>query len=74
MTVDEPQTEVVDDEFLTIAHEIHKSETDAMMKVLSLIDGTLNDIGRTNICLASEMTDALLDMRNMIAPIIEARA
>lgn len=74
MTDSEQQVEVIDNEFLTIAHEIHKSETEALMKVLNLIDGTLNDIGKTNICLASEMTDALLDMRNMVAPIIEARA
>jgi hypothetical protein len=74
MTDSEQRVEVIDNEFLTIAHEIHKSETEALMKVLNLIDGTLNDIGKTNICLASEMTDALLDMRNMVAPIIEARA
>ena len=73
MTVDEPQTGVVDDEFLTIANEIHRSETEALTEVMSLIDKTLSDIGRTNICSSGEIADALLDIRNIVSPIVESR-
>jgi hypothetical protein len=76
MTFDEPDSpvEVVEDDFITITLAIHESETDSLRAVLGLIDGTLSDIGRTSICSSSEITDHLLDMRNIISPIVESRA
>ena len=38
---------------------------------LTIIDGVLKDIGNTNICSSSEMTDSLLDLRNLLKPLLD---
>jgi hypothetical protein len=45
-------------------------EITAIRKSLDIIDGVLRDIGNTNICSSSEMTDSLLDLRNLLKPLL----
>jgi hypothetical protein len=46
-------------------------EITAIRKSLDIIDGVLKDIGNTNICSSSEMTDSLLDLRNLLKPLLD---
>ena len=46
-------------------------EITAIRKSLTIIDGVLKDIGNTNICSSSEMTDSLLDLRNILKPLLD---
>jgi len=46
-------------------------EITAIRKSLAIIDGVLKDIGNTNICSSSEMTDSLLDLRNILKPLLD---
>lgn len=71
MTTDET---VELDDFVTITLAIHEAETHSLGEVMSLIDATLRDIGSTNICSSGEITDRLLDIRNIVSPIVEARS
>jgi hypothetical protein len=46
-------------------------EITAIRNSLTIIDGVLKDIGNTNICSSSEMTDSLLDLRNLLKPLLD---
>jgi hypothetical protein len=46
-------------------------EITAIRNSLTIIDGVLKDIGNTNICSSSEMTDSLLDLRNILKPLLD---
>lgn len=46
-------------------------EITAIRKSLTIIDGVLKDIGSTNICSSAEMTDSLLDLRNLLKPLLD---
>lgn len=74
MTDEQQELESVEESFITMTLAIHEGETTALTSVLRLIDETLKNIGGTNICASSEMTDSLLDMRNLVSPIVEARS
>lgn len=41
----------------------------AVRECLTIIDGVLRNIGNTNICSSAEMTDSLLDLRNLLFPL-----
>lgn len=41
----------------------------AVRECLTIIDGVLHNIGNTNICSSAEMTDSLLDLRNLLSPL-----
>lgn len=45
-------------------------EITAIRKSLDIIDGVLRDIGNTNICSSGEMADHLLDLRNLLKPLL----
>jgi hypothetical protein len=74
MNEEQQETTSVEDSFITMTLAIHEGETSALTSVLRLIDETLKNIGGTNICASSEITDSLLDMRNFVSPIVEARS
>ena len=74
MTDEHSEVTTVEDSFVTMTLAIHEGETVALTDLLGMIDETLRNIGTTNICPSSEMTDSLLDMRNLVAPIVEARS
>ena len=46
-------------------------EITAIRKSLTIIDGVLRNIGNTNICSSAEMTDSLLDLRNLLKPLLD---
>lgn len=74
MTDEQQELESVEESFVTMTLAIHEGETSSLISVLRLIDETLKNISGTNICASSEMTDSLLDMRNLVSPIVEARS
>lgn len=74
MTDEQQTATTVEDSFVTMTLAIHEGETIALTDLLRIIDKMLGDIGGTNICASAEMTDALLDMRNLVSPIVEARS
>ena len=45
-------------------------ELTAVRNCLTIIDSTLKDIGSTNICSSADMTDRLLDLRNLLKPLL----
>lgn len=74
MTDEQQTATTVEDSFVTMTLAIHEGETIALTDLLRIIDKTLGDIGGTNICASSEITDTLLDMRNLVSPIVEGRS
>lgn len=50
-----------------------EAETNQLRTLLTLIDGTLREVGNTNICSSTVMTDHLLDMRNLLSDVLDGR-
>lgn len=74
MTDEQQIATTVEDSFVTMTLAIHEGETIALTDLLRIIDKTLGDISGTNICATPDMTDILLDMRNLVSPIVEGRS
>lgn len=74
MTDEQTDQTTVEESFVKMTLAIHEGETTALTTLLGMIDKTLSNIGGTNICASSEMTDMLLDMRNLVSPIVESRS
>ena len=56
--------------FVEIVVGERELELTAVSTCLTIIDATLKDIGSTNICSSAEMTDRLLDLRNLLKPLL----
>jgi hypothetical protein len=50
-----------------------EAETNQLRTLLTLVDGTLREVGNTNICSSAVMTDHLLDMRNLLSDVLDGR-
>jgi hypothetical protein len=56
--------------FVEIVVGERELELTAVRNCLTIIDSTLKDIGSTNICSSADMTDRLLDLRNLLKPLL----
>lgn len=56
--------------FVEIVVGERELELTAVRNCLTIIDSTLKDIGSTNICPSADMTDRLLDLRNILKPLL----
>jgi hypothetical protein len=56
--------------FVEIVVGERELELTAVRNCLTIIDSTLKDIGSTNICSSADMTDRLLDLRNILKPLL----
>ena len=67
------QIELVDDTAVIVEMAVGQRDLEitALRKSLDIIDGVLRDIGNTNICSSAEMTDSLLDLRNLLKPLLD---
>lgn len=45
------------------------AELSAIREALTIIDGVLTNIGKTNICSSAEIADSMLDLRNLLSPL-----
>ena len=64
---------LIDDAIADLALAEEALETNQLRELLALIDGTLGEVGHTNMCSSATMTDHLLDMRNLLSVVLEAR-
>lgn len=64
---------LIDDAITDLALAEEALETNQLRELLTLIDGTLQEVSHTNICSSATMTDHLLDMRNLLSIVFEAR-
>lgn len=66
-------TEVIDDTAVIVEMAVGERDLEitAVRKSLDIIDGVLKNIGNTNICSSAEMTDSLLDLRNLLKPLLD---
>jgi hypothetical protein len=64
---------IIDDTAIIVEMAVGERDLEitAIRKSLTIIDGVLKDIGNTNICSSSEMTDSLLDLRNILKPLLD---
>jgi hypothetical protein len=64
---------IIDDTAIIVEMAVGERDLEitAIRKSLAIIDGILKDIGNTNICSSSEMTDSLLDLRNILKPLLD---
>ena len=64
---------IIDDTAIIVEMAVGERDLEitAIRKSLAIIDGVLKDIGNTNICSSSEMTDSLLDLRNILKPLLD---
>jgi hypothetical protein len=67
------QTNTIDDTAIIVEMAVGERDLEitAIRKSLTIIDGVLRDIGNTNICSSAEMTDSLLDLRNLLKPLLD---
>ena len=67
------QTNTIDDTATIVEMAVGERDLEitAIRKSLTIIDGVLRDIGNTNICSSAEMTDSLLDLRNLLKPLLD---
>jgi len=56
--------------FVEIVVGERELELTAVRNCLTIIDSTLKDIVSTNICSSADMTDRLLDLRNILKPLL----
>lgn len=63
----------VDDAIADLALAERESETNQLRELLRLIDGTLREVGNTNICSSAVVADHLLDMRNLLSGVLDGR-
>ena len=56
--------------FVEIVVGERELELTAVRNCLTIIDSTLKDIGSTNICSSADITDRLLDLRNLLKPLL----
>jgi len=56
--------------FVEIVVGERELELTAVRNCLTIIDATLKDIGSTNICSSADITDRLLDLRNILKPLL----
>ena len=56
--------------FVEIVVGERELELTAVRNCLTIIDSTLKDIGSTNICSSVDITDRLLDLRNLLKPLL----
>ena len=69
MTTNEIDT-TTESDFVEIVVGERELELTAVRNCLTIIDETLKDIGSTNICPSADMTDRLLDLRNLLKPLL----
>ena len=64
---------IIDDTAIIVEMAVGERDLEitAIRKSLAIIDGVLKDIGNTNICSSSEMTDYLLDLRNILKQLLD---
>ena len=64
---------IIDDTAIIVEMAVGERDLEitAIRKSLAIIDGILKDIGNTNICSSSEMTDYLLDLRNILKQLLD---
>lgn len=63
----------VDDAIADLALAEREAETNQLCELLRLIDGTLREVGNTNICSSAVVADHLLDMRNLLSGVLDGR-
>jgi len=61
------ETKEISDDILPVMAD---AELSCVRDALSIIDGVLRNIGNTSICSSAEMTDSLLDLRNLLSPLL----
>ena len=64
---------LIDDTIADLALAEEALETNQLRELLTLIDGTLGEVSHTSMCSSAIMTDHLLDMRNLLSVVLEAR-
>lgn len=67
------QTTLVDEAIADLALAEREAETNQLRELLTLIDGTLREVGGTNICSSAVVADHLLDMRNLLSGVLDGR-
>lgn len=65
--------EQVDEAIADLALAEREVETNQLRELLTLIDGTLREVGGTNICSSAVVADHLLDMRNLLSGVLDGR-
>ena len=63
----------VNEAIANLALAEREAETNQLRTLLTLVDGTLREVGNTNICSSVVMTDHLLDMRNLLSEVLDGR-
>jgi cob(I)alamin adenosyltransferase len=63
----------VDETIADLALAEREAETNQLRELLTLIDGTLREVGNTNICSSAVVADHLLDMRNLLSGVLDGR-
>lgn len=63
----------VDEVIADLALAEREAETNQLRELLTLIDGTLREVGNTNICSSAIVADHLLDMRNLLSGVLDGR-
>lgn len=66
------EMELIDEEAVIVEIAVGQRDLEitAIRQSLDIIDGVLRDIGNTNICSSADMTDSLLDLRNLLKPLL----
>lgn len=69
---DGQEMELIDEEAVIVEIAVGQRDLEitAIRQSLDIIDGVLRDIGNTNICSSADMTDSLLDLRNLLKPLL----
>lgn len=62
-------TENTTDDLDDILPVMADAELSAIREALRIIDGVLTNVGKTNICSSAEITDSMLDLRNLLTPL-----
>lgn len=70
---DGQEMELIDEEAVIVEIAVGQRDLEitAIRQSLDIIDGVLRDIGNTNICSSADMTDSLLDLRNLLKPLLD---
>jgi len=63
----------IDEAIADLALAEREAETNQLRELLTLIDGTLREVGGTNICSSAVVSDHLLDIRHLLSGILDVR-
>lgn len=67
MNTDENIVREMDENLLPVMAD---TELSAIRDALNIVESVLSNIGKTNICSSADIADSMLDLRNLLVPLL----